>query len=147
MIQQWQLYALLSAVFAGTIPVIAKLGFSSHIDNTVATTVRSLVMTTFLLSVSIVFDKIKLIPTIQTKAFFFIALSGLAGALSWLLYFLAIKLAPMVGGIPAIAALDKLSVIFALILSILFLGDKLTIYSAIGALLITAGTILMNIKK
>jgi transporter family protein len=69
----------------------------------------------------------------------FIILSGVAGALSWLLYFFAIKNGP-VGGVVAI---DRTSVIFALLLSALFLGESLTLKTALGGGLILAGALLV----
>ena len=69
----------------------------------------------------------------------FIVLSGVAGALSWLAMFGALKMGP----VPGVAALDRLSVVFVLIFSILFLGTQFTWKAALGATLITAGAILM----
>ena len=76
------------------------------------------------------------------KQWSYIVLAGIAGALSWLCYFAAIKL----GNVPKVVAIDRTSVIFVLVFSILVLGDALTWKSAVGALLITGGAILMTVK-
>jgi len=136
----WIVFALLSAFFASLVAIFGKIGIS-NIDNTLATTVRSLVMFLFLAGVSTylgVFDKIK---QLDQKALIFITLSGIAGALSWLFYFYALKKGPAAG----VAALDRLSVVFVLILAILFLNQAITTKVIIGGILLTIGAILLAI--
>jgi transporter family protein len=96
-------------------------------------------MAFFLILISLFMGKFELIKTIDNRAMIFIILAGISGALSWLFYFFALKIGPASG----VAALDRLSVVFVLILSILFLAEKLTLYKFLGALLITLGAILM----
>ena len=140
----WIIFAILSAIFAALVAIFGKIGISV-IDTTLATTVRAIVMSIFLVVVSLLLGKFKLIATIKSSALYFIILSGIAGALSWLFYFVALKSATN-SQVPAVAALDRLSVVFVLIFSILFLGDKLNLKSAIGVILITIGAILMTLK-
>lgn len=136
----WVAYALLSAFFASLVAIFGKIGIS-NIDTTLATTVRSLIMFIFLAGVSIylgVFDKVK---QLDQKAIIFITLSGIAGALSWLFYFYALKKGPVAG----VAALDRLSVVFVVILAILFLNQEITIKVIIGGILLAIGAILLAI--
>lgn len=74
-----------------------------------------------------------------SRALLFTLLSGAAGALSWLLYFGALKLGPA----SRVAALDRLSVVFVLFLAAAFLGERLTLTSAVGGLLMVAGAVLV----
>ncbi|OGZ84775.1 MAG: hypothetical protein A2599_03440 [Candidatus Staskawiczbacteria bacterium RIFOXYD1_FULL_39_28] len=138
----WILYSLLSAAFAGLVAILGKIGLSG-IDSTLATSVRAIVMALFLFFVSLSLGKFNLLHTIKNKTLLFIVLSGVAGAMSWLFYFFALK----TGIASGVAALDRLSVVFVLIFAILFLGERFSLYSATGALLITIGAILMVIKK
>ncbi len=138
----WIIYALLSAVFAALVAIFGKIGLQ-NIDSTLATTIRAFVMALFLLFVSLSLGKFGYLNTIKNKVLFFIILSGISGALSWLFYFFALK----TGVASGVAALDRLSVVFVVVFSILFLGEKLTLFTAAGALLITAGAILMTIKR
>ena|SRR3989339_1006294 len=138
----WILYSLLSAAFAGLVAILGKIGLSG-IDSTLATSVRAIVMALFLFFVSLSLGKFNLLYTIKNKTLLFIVLSGVAGAMSWLFYFFALK----TGIASGVAALDRLSVVFVLIFAILFLGERFSLYSATGALLITIGAILMVIKK
>jgi len=140
----WVIYAILSAIFAALVAIFGRIGVSG-IDTTLATTVRAIIMSIFLVLVSLSLGKFKFAATIKSKVFYFIILSAIAGALSWLFYFVALKSATN-AQVPAVAALDRLSVVFVLIFSILFLGDKLTLKSAFGAILITIGAILMVLK-
>jgi transporter family protein len=134
----WIILSLLSAVSASLVAVFGKIGVS-NLDSTLATTVRAIIMAFFLILISLFMGKFELIKTIDNRAMIFIILAGISGALSWLFYFFALKIGPASG----VAALDRLSVVFVLILSILFLAEKLTLYKFLGALLITLGAILM----
>lgn len=137
----WIFYALLSAASASLVAIFGKIGVK-NIDSTLATSVRAVIMAAFLVIVSLVLGKAKLLHTIDAKALTFIVLAGIAGALSWLFYFFALKNGPASG----VAALDRLSVVFVLILALLFLGEHLTWKSALGAVFVTTGAILMSIK-
>ncbi|OGD32221.1 hypothetical protein A3C91_02880 [Candidatus Azambacteria bacterium RIFCSPHIGHO2_02_FULL_52_12] len=139
--QSWIFYALLSAVFAALVAVFGKIGVQG-IDSTLATTVRAVIMAVLLVAVSLVSGKFQLTGTISGNAFLFIVLSGIAGALSWLFYFVALKYGPA----SAVAALDRLSVVFVLVLAVLFLGEHFSWKSGVGAVLVTIGAILMSIK-
>ena len=136
----WILYATLSAVFAALVAIFGKIGISD-LDSTLATTVRAVIMGLFLIVVSFSLGKFEFLKAIDSKALLFITLSGIAGALSWLFYFFALKNGPASG----VAALDRMSVVFVLILAILFLGESFTWRSGVGAALLTAGAILMSI--
>ena len=138
----WILYAALSAIFAALVAIFGKIGLQ-NIDSTLATTVRSVVMALFLFIVSLSLGKFSLINTIKNKVLFFIVLSGIAGALSWLFYFLALK----TGVVTGVAAIDRLSVVFVVIFAALFLSEKLTLYTSLGTLFMVIGAILMIIKK
>jgi transporter family protein len=140
----WIIFAILLAIFAALVAIFGRIGVSG-IDTTLATTVRAIIMSIFLVLVSLSLGKFKFAATIKSKVFYFIILSAIAGALSWLFYFVALKSAKN-SQVPAVAALDRLSVVFVWIFAILFLGDKLNWKSALGAILITIGAILMALK-
>lgn len=134
----WIAYGLLSAVFAGAVAILGKIGLK-NVDSTLATSLRSVVMAVFLVTVSLSLGKFSNISSIDNKALFFIVASGIAGALSWLFYFFALKLGPASG----VSAIDRTSAVFVLVLAVLFLGESLTWMKALGAALIVGGAILM----
>jgi len=137
----WIVYALLSAFFAALVAIFGKVGIAK-VDTTLATTIRALIMAGFFVVASLALSKFKFTGTIDKSALTFIALSGLAGALSWLFYFMALK-----GG-PAshVAALDRTSVVMVFVIAVLFVGEKFHLRTAVGALLVVSGAILMSLK-
>jgi len=134
----WIGLSLLSAASAALVAIFGKIGLQG-LDTTLATTVRATIMAIFLIIISFVLGKINITALPHGKALLFIVLSGVAGALSWLAMFSALKIGPA----PGVAALDRLSVVFVLIFSIIFLGTAFTWKAAAGAALIVLGAILM----
>lgn len=137
----WIIYALGSAVFAALVAIFGKIGISK-VDSTLATTIRAVIMAVFLVLTALVLNKAKLLSTIDNKALAYITLSGIAGALSWLCYFFALKNGPAAG----VSAIDRTSIVFVLILAALFLAEKITLKSGIGIGLIGIGAILVALK-
>ncbi len=142
----WIFYALLSAIFASLVAIFSKksLTLLKGLDHVLAATSQAFIMAVFLLIVSIALNKFKLVHTINRHTFFLMLLAGVSGALSWLCFFYALKEAP-VKYVPAVAALDRMSVVFVLIFGILILGDTLTLNAAIGATLFTIGVTLLTL--
>jgi transporter family protein len=138
----WLIFALLSAFFASLIAISGKVGLQ-NIDANTATAIRAIVMALFLIGVITVEGKLNQISTIfaDHRALLFIVLSGLAGGISWLFYFLAIK----IGMVEKVVPIDRLSMVFAVLLAVIFLGEKLTLKVAIGTILVVAGAIFIAI--
>lgn len=137
---KWLIYALLSAASAALVGIFGKIGMK-NIDSTLATTIRSVVMTAFLLSVSAAMRTGGLWGQIQTlpgRAIVMIVLSGFAGAVSWLFYFRAIQ----VGSVSQVAPIDKLSMPLAILLAVVILGERPTPVNWIGIALIAGGAYL-----
>ncbi len=133
----WFHWALLSAVFAGLTAVLAKAGVKD-IDSNLATAIRTVVILVFAWSIALIrgFDTLS---KATTRTWLFLILSGLATGASWLCYFRALQL----GDASKVAPVDKLSVVVAIILAGLFLGEHLTWRHWIGAGLIVTGTIVI----
>lgn len=136
----WLIFALLSAATAALVSIFGKIGLKG-IDANTATAIRATIMATFLFIVILAQGKLNQIPLIisNKKTISFIILSGVAGAMSWLFYFMALKF----GKVSQVAPIDKLSVVLAVILSVIFLGEKISLINAVGVLLIAVGTILV----
>ena len=136
----WLIFALLSAITASLVAVFGKVGLQG-IDTNTATMLRALIMAAFLIGVVAIQGKFADIKTIVAnhKALYYIVLSGIAGALSWMFYFLALK----GGKVSQVVTIDRLSIVFAIVLAFLFLGEQISFKMAIGAVLIVAGAILL----
>ena len=78
---------------------------------------------------------------ISRRTLLFLVLSGAATGLSWLCYYHALQLAPA----SKVAPVDKLSVVFAILLALLFLGESISWQIALGGTLITAGAIIIAV--
>lgn len=139
----WLIYALLSAAAAALVAIFGKIGLQ-NIDSNAATAMRSVIMAVFMLGVVVIQGKWSQLSGIwgHKKAFAFVVLSGVAGAVSWMFYFLALKH----GKVAQVGPVDKLSVVIAALLAFLFLGEKITLLNGIGIALITAGVILTALK-
>ncbi|HYF10494.1 MAG TPA: EamA family transporter [Candidatus Paceibacterota bacterium] len=139
----WMLYAFLSAVLAAATAIFGKIGVQG-VDSTLATTLRAVVMTVFLLPVAWFAGSFSKFSGefLGSKVFGFIVLSAVAGALSWIFYFLALQ----TGTASGVSAIDRLSIVLVIIFAALFLGEALTVKTALGALLISAGAVLIAFK-
>lgn len=134
----WLLLALLSAFFAALVAIFGKVGLE-RVDSTLATTIRGVIMAAILVLASLIGGKFSGFASIGGRAWWAILAAGIAGALSWLFYFLALKL----GTASHVAAIDRLSIAFVIILAALFLGEALTWKLAIGGAFMVAGAILI----
>jgi transporter family protein len=138
----WIILALLSAMFAALVGILGKRGLE-EVDPTLATAIRAFVMAVAMVAVAAGLGKIGGVGKVHENALGWIALSGAAGAASWLCYFAALRLGPAGG----VAALDRLSVVFTLVLAALFLKEKLTPQVVLGGLLMVAGALLIVFKR
>ena len=138
----WFVLALLSAIAAAFVTIFGKIGLKD-VDANTATAIRAVIMALFLVIIILAQGKISKIPEIiNNKAIYYILLSGIAVALSWLFYFMALKM----GNASQVAVIDRLSIVFILILSTLFLGEKLDLKSIAGVILVAVGAILIALK-
>jgi transporter family protein len=136
----WLVFALGSAVFGGATAILAKIGVEG-IDSNLATFYRTLVVLAFAGIVVSFRGDWTGSGAVSTRSWIFLALSGLATAGSWLCYYRALQLAPASRGAP----IDKLSVVIAILLGVLVLGEPLSLKFAVGALLIVAGVFVIAI--
>ncbi|MDE1193559.1 MAG: EamA family transporter [Arachidicoccus sp.] len=134
----WWIYALLSAFFAALTAIFAKVGVK-NVNSDLATAIRTIVILFIAWGIVFFRGETKGISTLSKSNITFLILSGVATGLSWIFYFKALQL----GKVSQVAPVDKLSVALAIILSVLFLGETLALKTAIGALLIIAGTIVL----
>ena len=79
------------------------------------------------------------IGQISGKSWLFLILSGLATGASWLCYYKALQL----GEASKVVPIDKMSVVITLVMAFVFLHEQFTAKSLIGAILLTAGTLVM----
>jgi len=135
-IQPYQIWALLSAVFAGLTAVLAKKGVEG-VPSNLAVAVRVAVVLAFAVAIAVATRQTKL-DQISSRTWLFLTLSGIATGASWLCYFRALQLGP----VSKVAPIDKLSFICAMLLGFFFLGEKPNANLIYGAVLVVIGVLL-----
>ncbi len=134
----WWMYALLSALFAALTAIFAKVGIKG-VDTDLATAIRTSVILVLAWAIAIFRGGIATTGSLTKQNLLFLLLSGIATGLSWIFYFKALQL----DKVSQVAPVDKLSVAIAIALSVLFLGEQLTLKTALGAGLIITGTLVL----
>src|ERR1700761_1298581 len=134
----WLIWALLSALFAAATALLAKMGVA-HIDSNLATAIRTTVVLLFAWAIALSLGSHAGLAQVGRRSWLFLILSGLATGLSWICYFRALSL----GEASKVAPIDKLSVVFVVVLAWPLLGESITLAKAAGVGLIAAGAIVL----
>ncbi|MBU0696853.1 MAG: EamA family transporter [Bacteroidetes bacterium] len=134
----WWIYALLAAFFASLTAIFAKIGVA-NVNSDLATAIRTVVILLLAWAIVLARGEMKGISLLSKHNLLFLGLSGLATGLSWIFYFKALQM----GKVSQVAPIDKLSVALTIILSIIFLNETLTVKTAIGAIFIIIGSLVI----
>lgn len=134
----WWLFALGSSVFAALTSILAKIGVAG-VNSNLATAVRTTVVLAMAWGMVFLTHSQGGLGSIDKRSWLFLILSGLATGASWLCYYRALQ----IGDASKVVPIDKLSVVITLVLAFVFLHEKVTLKSALGCVLIGAGTLLM----
>ena len=134
----WLVCAILSSVFAALTSILAKVGING-VNSNLATALRTVVVLIMAWGMVFLTNAQSGIADIDKKSWIFLILSGLATGASWLFYYKALQL----GEVSRVAPIDKMSIVLTLIMAFLFLHEKFTVKSAIGSILLAAGTLVM----
>lgn len=138
----WQMWALLSAVFAALTAIFAKVGVED-INPDLATFIRTVIVLASFAIILFATGQFTAPGPISGKTWVFLTLSGLATGASWLCYFRALKLGPAT----LVAPIDKLSVVLVALFAFVFLGERPSATGWLGIALIAAGAVLLVLKK
>ena len=139
--KQYQIFAIISMVFAGLTAVIAKAGLKNVSGDTGLAVRTSFVFVLIWLNI-IVFNHSKDFTNLTKRDIFLLAISGLTTSVSWIFYYKAIK----IGNVSEVALIDKASIVITLVLSFLVLNEQFTWKIAIGGLLIICGLLILTLK-
>lgn len=134
----WFILALLSAIFAALTSILAKIGIEG-VNSNLATAIRTVVVVVMAWGMVFLTNAQNEIVAISRKSWIFLILSGLATGASWLCYYKALQL----GEASKVVPIDKLSVVFTLILAFVVLHEEFTVKSLAGCILIGIGTLIM----
>ena len=137
----WQVWAVLSAVFAALTAIFAKVGVEG-INSDLATLIRTAVVLIALSLILFATGQLTSPGPISPKSWLFLVLSALGTGASWLCYFRALKLGPAT----LVAPIDKLSVVLVALFGVTFLGERPSLNGWLGIAMIAAGAILIAVK-
>lgn len=134
----WLLFAIGSAVFAALTSILAKIGIEG-VNSNLATAIRTVVVVVMSWGMVFLTNAQKGLGQISQRSWLFLILSGLATGASWLCYYKALQM----GDASKVVPIDKMSVVITLVLAVVFLHEQFTVKSFVGAVLLTAGTLVM----
>jgi len=136
----WLIYALLSAIFAALTAILAKIGVKD-VNSNLATAIRTVVILLFAWGIVLYQGLHKHLPAISKYSLVFLILSGIATGMSWLFYFRALQL----GNVSKVSPIDKLSLVFTIILAAIILKEKISFLILLGAILMSLGAVLIGL--
>lgn len=134
--KKWLFYAFGAAVFASLTAILGKIGIQD-INSNLGTAIRTIVVLIMAWVVVFVTGKQNTVRSIDRKSWLFLILSGIATGGSWLCYYRALQTGPASVVVP----IDKLSILVTIAFSYFVFGEKLSLKSGSGLLLIVAGTL------
>lgn len=142
MAHSWFYWALASAFFAALTAIFAKAGLQG-IDSDFATFIRTLVIVAALAMFLSYTHKWQSVGSLSAKNWTFLILSGLATGASWLAYFKALQM----GEASKVAPVDKFSIVLVAFMAVLFLKERPSVQEWLGIGLITAGVLVLALKR
>ena len=137
----WFFWSLLSAVFAAITAVFAKAGLD-NVNSHVATAVRTTVVLVFASGLVLATGNAGNVLQLTKRHWLLLTCSGLATGVSWICYFRALQ----EGEASRVVPVDRLSVVFVMLFSALWLGESVTLKSFVGAILVTVGAVILAFK-
>ncbi|MGC4029544.1 MAG: EamA family transporter [Steroidobacteraceae bacterium] len=140
--QTWLVFAILSAICAGLTAVFAKIGLEG-IDSDYALLLRTLLIVCILVPLVAATGKWTNPLSLPHRTLIFLVLSAIATGASWLFYFRALQL----GSVSQVAPVDKLSVAFAAVLAVIFLGERPDARGWLGISLVVLGVLVLGVRR
>src|ERR1700704_1840363 len=141
-LSSWQLWAVLSAVFAALTAIFAKIGIE-NINSDFATFIRTIVILVTLAFILLATGQFQNPGSVSGRTYLFLLLSGLATGASWICYFRALK----IGEAAKVAPIDKLSLVLVALFATLFLGERPSLREWLGISLVGVGVVILGFKR
>jgi len=135
-------YAILAAFFASLVAIFGKIGIKG-VDSNLAVAIRTVIIVFFAWGIVYVQGNAADLLKISRYSYIFIILSAIATGLSWLFYYKALQM----GEAAKVAPIDKLSIALTIILAFMVLGEKPTLGTVAGGILVTAGVLVTALVR
>lgn len=139
--KKWLIYAFLTALFTSIATIVGKIGLDK-INSDLAMFLRTIIVFIILIIAVTLNGNLKNIKYISKKNYIFLFLSAITTGLSWLFYFKALQK----GETTIVFTIEKLSIVVAVVTSIIFLNEKINTRKVIGLSIICIFTIILALQ-
>ena len=138
----WILFALLAALATAIVVTLSKAGIK-NVDSSLAFAIQSVLILLVSWGVVLFQGNLPDVTKIERRAWIYLLLAGVITCVSSLLSFRALKL----GNASQVSSLDKVSLVFAIVLAVIFLKEKVNWQVILGASLMAIGAVLIAISR
>jgi transporter family protein len=138
----WILYAVLAALSAALVIFLTKIGLK-NVDPSLAFAIQAVLILSITWSVVFYQGNHTTVKEIEGKAWIVLLLAGVLTTLSTLLSYKALSMGPS----SFVVTIERTSLIFTIVLSVIFLKEKLTWQLLAGGVLILSGAILIALSN
>jgi transporter family protein len=135
---RWLVYAIAGAAANATAGTLAKAGLEK-VEPLLATAITTVVAAAATTAVCAVSGKLGAVREVEGKSWVYLVLAGIVTTASFLFYFRALG----DGESSRVQPIDRLSLVFAVILATIFLHEKVNAKLVIGSVLMAAGAIVV----
>ncbi|GAB3333713.1 EamA family transporter [Larkinella ripae] len=138
----WILFSLLAALTSALVVTLSKAGIK-HVDPSLAFAIQAVCILFVSWGVVIGQGSLADISRIERRVWVYLIIAGIITCISSLLSFRALKL----GDAARASPLDKISLVFTIILAVVFLKEKVNWQVIAGAVLMAAGAIVIALAR
>ena len=137
----WIIWAILASLTAATVIVLTKAGLK-NVDSSLAFAIQAVLIVCITWSVVIAQGNTMMVKDIDKQGWIMLVLAGIATALSTLFSYKALSMGPS----SMVVTIERTSLVFTLLLSVIFLKEKLSWQLIAGSILIISGAILIALS-
>lgn len=137
----WIIWAVIAAISAALVVVLTKAGLK-NVDSSLAFAIQAVLILLITWSVVLFQGNFSTLKDIDKNAWIFLLSAGVCTAASTLASYKALSLGPA----SYVITVERSSLVIAIILSVLFLKEKLTWQIVVGGTVMIAGAVLIALS-
>ncbi|WP_231489788.1 EamA family transporter [Pedobacter sp. Leaf170] len=138
----WIIWALLAALSAALVVVLTKAGLK-NVDSSLAFAIQAVLILAITWMVVLFQGNFSEVKSIEKNAWIFLIAAGIFTTLSTLFSYKALSSGPASYVVP----IERLSLVVAIVLSVIFLKEKLTWQLVVGGVVMVSGAILIALSE
>ena len=136
----WIVFALLGALFAALTSIFSKIGLYG-VDSNLAVAIRTVVILVFAWGIVLATGRHAQLTAVPLRSWSFLILSGVSTGASWLFFYRALQL----GEVSRVVPVDRLSLVLAILLAFMFLGEPISPKLLLGSAFVVLGVVIIAI--